>query len=50
MLEKMVTITEKEYNRLLSDSRFLQALQEAGVDNWDGYSDAQEFLDDMDEE
>lgn len=40
----MVTITQKEYNSLVEDSEFLQALREAGVDNWEGYSMAFEFL------
>ena len=25
------------YDELLDDQEFLQALREAGVDNWDGY-------------
>jgi hypothetical protein len=32
-----VTITQEEYDALLRDSRFLQALENAGVDNWEGY-------------
>ena len=48
--EKTVTITEKEYNELCEDSQFLCALQAAGVDNWDGYSDAQEILEEWDNE
>jgi len=38
----MVTITKKEYESLLRDSAFLNALECAGVDNWDYYDDALE--------
>jgi hypothetical protein len=37
-----VTITREEYDALLQDSKFLQALEAAGVDNWEGYSFAME--------
>ena len=40
-----VTITTEEYEALLADSRLLQALQNAGVDNWEGYEFALEGLD-----
>jgi len=43
-MEDMVTITKKEYESLLEDSNWLNALENAGVDNWDGYSFAQELL------
>jgi hypothetical protein len=39
-MEGTITITEKEYNNLLEDSRLLQCLRNAGVDNWDWYSEA----------
>jgi hypothetical protein len=42
--EKTVTITEKEYNSLLEDSKWLQALEGAGVDNWEGYDYAKEIF------
>jgi hypothetical protein len=35
-----ITITRAEYDQLLADKRLLHALQAAGVDNWDGYSEA----------
>lgn len=35
--EKMITITEKEYDRLIDDSAFLGCLFAGGVDNWEGY-------------
>jgi len=37
MSEKMVTITEREYNKLPDASLFLECLKGAGVDNWHGY-------------
>jgi hypothetical protein len=37
MNEEMITITKKEYESLLEDSKFLTALENAGVDNWGGY-------------
>lgn len=33
----MRLISEKEYRELVDDSRFLQNLRDAGVDNWEGY-------------
>lgn len=42
--EKTITITEKEYNQLIKDQEFLQILQAAGVDNWDGYDYALEHI------
>lgn len=32
-----VTISMNEYEALLADSRMLNALENAGVDNWEGY-------------
>ena len=45
-----VIIPEKDYYELVEASRFLDALEGAGVDNWDGYSDAQEMLGEWDSE
>lgn len=39
-----VTISRKEYDRLLEAEAMLDALKAAGVDNWSGYSDAMEEL------
>ncbi len=39
-----VTITEFKYNTLTNDQAFLECLIAAGVDNWVGYGDAQEML------
>jgi hypothetical protein len=44
MLEASVTITTEEYESLLADSRMLVALQNAGVDNWEGYEFAMEDI------
>ncbi len=41
---EMVTITKAEYDQLINDSEFLSCLEGAGVDNWCGYSDAQEMM------
>ncbi len=32
-----VTISKEEYDQLIEDSRFLENLRDAGVDNWEGY-------------
>lgn len=37
-------VTEVEYERLVRDSKFLEALKGAGVDNWSGYSYAHEIF------
>ena len=39
-----ITISKKEYEKLLEDSEFLLALKHAGVDNWEGYSYAIDLL------
>jgi hypothetical protein len=38
--EKKVKITETEYLDLAAASTMLAALYEAGVEDWEGYSDA----------
>ena len=35
-----VTISQAEYQNLLGDSAFLEALRAAGVDNWEGFDEA----------
>ncbi len=40
MTATMITITAKEYNRLLKAEMFLSRLEAAGVDNWEGYCEA----------
>lgn len=44
MTEEMITITLKEYNKLIENDAFMDALVAAGVDNWNGYEAAQEML------
>lgn len=42
--EKTKTISLEKYNQLLDRSNTLMALEESGVDNWDGYGDAMKLL------
>lgn len=42
-LENRIKELEDENAELKSDTRFLNALYAAGVDNWDGYDYAQEL-------
>lgn len=42
--ETLITIAKSEYESLLEERRFLNALREAGVDNWEGYSFAMDLL------
>lgn len=42
---EMVSITKKEYDDMIEDQQLLQALQSAGVDNWEGYDMARESMD-----
>ena len=44
MSEETVTISKEEYDKLNDSERFLNALEAAGVDNWDGYGYAQDIL------
>lgn len=39
-----VLIDAGELEDLVNDAKFLNALYAAGVDNWEGYSEAQELL------
>ena len=47
-IKPTVTITVKEYESLVEDSQWLDALNCAGVDNWEGYHYA--FIEDDEEE
>lgn len=49
MEEEKVEITVKEYKRLLESQRILDALEAAGVDNWEWYGDALSSLDEDEE-
>lgn len=44
MAEDKVTISKREYERLLLAERKLDALKAEGVDNWEGYSIAMRQL------
>ena len=44
MSEETITISKKEYESLLQDSKKLSALEGAGVDNWQGYDEAMELI------
>lgn len=39
-----VTISRKEYEQLQKDADMLNALENCGVDNWEGYSEAHAYL------
>jgi len=42
--EETVTLSKSEHIELLNDQSKLDALESAGVDNWEGYDDAMEFF------
>jgi hypothetical protein len=46
-LPATVTIPKADYEVLVAASDFLDCLQAAGVDNWEGYCVAQEMLADV---
>lgn len=49
MENELITITRKEYESLLDDSRKLGCLEDAGVDNWTFYDEAmKEYYSDED--
>ena len=49
--KEYVTILRDEYEQLIRDSLMLDCLDNHGVDNWGGYSDAMnDFNDQMGEE
>jgi hypothetical protein len=39
-----VTISKKEYDKLKENTDFLECLEACGVDNWNGYSHAQDMM------
>ena len=43
-MEEEITITKKLYDKLQADSAFLACLEACGVDNWQGYEEAQEMF------
>lgn len=38
--EEWITITKQHYDRLVASSDWLECLEAAGVDNWQGYDEA----------
>lgn len=49
--DDMIVIPKEEYEMLRENDRFLDALEAAGVDNWEGYSTAyQIFNGELDED
>lgn len=48
-MDAMVTISLDEYEELKNAAAKFWALEACGVDNWDGWSDAMEMLEEDDE-
>ncbi len=46
MPEEMISIPKSEYDGLIESQKWLQALESAGVDNWEGIGMAQEMMGD----
>ena len=44
MENETVTISKKDYEKLIEDQFWLNCLESAGVDNWDGYDEAIELF------
>lgn len=42
-LNKMTEISEERYEYLIERDAWLEALEQAGVDNWEGYDEALEI-------
>jgi acetyl-CoA acetyltransferase len=42
-MSKMTEISEERYEYLLERDAWLDALEQAGVDNWEGYDEALEI-------
>ena len=45
MKEQTITISVERYKELLDTERFMRALEGAGVDNWEGYDIAIDYMD-----
>lgn len=43
-MSEFVSIPRSEYEKLVADQRWLAALENAGVDNWDGIDYALEIF------
>jgi hypothetical protein len=44
MQEEMITITLEKYLQMQSDQNFLNCLTACGVDNWEGFGEAQDMF------
>ena len=49
-MEGMITIKKEVYDKLLERDLLLTALENAGVDNWSGYGEAHELLEQWEKE
>lgn len=45
-----ITISKYDYDKLVEKADFLDCLEACGVDNWHGYSDAHEMMEEEEEE
>ena len=43
-MDEKVEIDREEYDELVADQKFLNALFAAGVDNWEWYEEAQRIM------
>ena len=43
-MDETITVSKTVYDQLCEDQAFLDALRAAGVDNWQGYSEAYKIL------
>lgn len=46
----IISVHEEEYFKLLEQDRWLCALEAAGVDNWEGFEEAQRIIKEWDDE
>jgi len=49
LLEELVAVAHKHLDSVLNDAAFLKCLKAVGVDNWCGYSEAHERLNEQGE-
>ena len=48
--EETITIKKSDYDELVENTKKLEALDACGGDNWEGYNEALEYLEDMEKE
>lgn len=48
--EELMIVSKEEYNSLFNDSRLLYALIELGVEEWEGWHEAQRIVENEDSE